>query len=173
MTWAWFARCPEPPARAVAAAAVSGSDGEAAGYLAAWAPDAAHPASAAKIDGRAIDPDGRPGWASVVIAPDGLFVPFDDVAVTAALRRVLSLPSPRVFSTLLLGDDRLVGALTAEHDPSGRLGQDPFALLFPAVVLRVEPGILGSMPSPAGPTTQRYGADNPWPWDRFSGDGDA
>lgn len=167
MTWAWLALCSERPAGAIAVAGASGSDGSAAGYLAAWAPDAPHPASAARVDGRAIDPHGHPGWASLVVAPPGLFLPFDDRAVTAALRRVLSMVAPRVFSTLLVGDDRLVGALTAENDPGGRLGQDPFALLFP-VVLGVEPGILGSMPAPAGPTTQRYGANNPWPWDRFS-----
>ncbi len=168
MTWAWFAPCADRPAGAYAVAAVSGPDGAAAGYLAAWAPDEDHPAAAAKIDARAVDPDGEAGWASLVFAPDGLYVPFDDVAVTAALRQVLLMPPAAVFSTLLVGDDRLVGALTAAHEPGGRLLLDPFANIFPAVVVRVEAGFLGSMPAPAGPTTQRYGADNPWPWDRFS-----
>jgi hypothetical protein len=47
------------------------------------------------------------------------------------------------------------------------LGYDPFGVLFPASVLQVEAGILGRMPFPAGPVTQRYGPENPWPSDRF------
>jgi len=167
MTWAWFTLCPGPPVGAYASAAAFGPDGAAAGYLAAWRPDAAHPDEAGKIDGRAVDPAGAPGFASLVLAPAGLFLPFDDVAVSAALRQVLRMPPAPVFSTLLVGDDRLVGALTAAPEAGGRLNHDPFANLFPALALRVEAGILGSMPAPAGPTTQRYGADNPWPWDRF------
>jgi hypothetical protein len=44
---------------------------------------------------------------------------------------------------------------------------------LPAVrILRVDAGLLGTMPAPVGPDTQRYGAGNPWPWDRFgSGSG--
>ncbi len=168
MTWAWFTLCPDPPVGAFASAAAFDLSGAAAGYLAAWRPDAAHPEGAGKIDSRAVDPAGGPGFASLVLAPDGLFLPFDDVAVTAALRQVLRLPPAPVFSTLLVGDDRLVGSLTAAPEAAGRLDQDPFANLFPARALRVEAGVLGTMPAPAGPTTQRYGADNPWPWDCFS-----
>lgn len=168
MSWAWFALCAEPPPGAMATAAVFTTDGDANGFLAAWAPDTDPAPGAAKIDGRAVDPGGEPGWASLVLAPDGLFLPFDDVAVSAALRRILAMPPAAVFSTLLVGDDRLVGSLTAEPEATGRLLYDPFANLFPALVLRVEGGILGAMPAPVGPVTQRYGADNPWPWDRFS-----
>lgn len=172
MSWAWFTLCPDPPAGTMATAAVFTSNGDAAGFLAAWSPDADHPPTAAKIDGRAIDPLGKPGWASLVLAPEGLFLPFDDLAVSASLRRILVMPPAAVFSTLLVGDDRLVGALTAEHELTGRLNHDPFVNLFPALMLRVGGGILGTMPAPAGPTIQRYGADNPWPWDRFSSETD-
>ena len=48
-----------------------------------------------------------------------------------------------------------------------RLADDPFARQFPARILRVDAGLLGTMPAPVGPGTQRYGAGNPWPWDRF------
>ena len=43
----------------------------------------------------------------------------------------------------------------ADGPPGGRLDQDPFANIFPALALRVEAGILGSMPAPAGPTVAR------------------
>ena len=71
------------------------------------------------------------------------------------------------FSTLLEGDDRCRGALTGVRGELGRLGYDPFANLFPVVVLRVGPGLLGHVPTPVGPSIQRYGGANPWPWDRF------
>jgi hypothetical protein len=53
------------------------------------------------------------------------------------------------------------------RDDPVRLGDDPFARLFPARILRVDAGLLGTMPPLVGPGTQRYGAGNPWPWDRF------
>ena len=30
-----------------------------------------------------------------------------------------------------------------------------------------EAGVFGTVPPPAGPTIERYGSGNPWPWDRF------
>jgi len=48
-----------------------------------------------------------------------------------------------------------------------RLGEDPFARIFPATLLAVEAGILGSVAPPTGPTIERYGSGNPWPWDQF------
>ena len=48
-----------------------------------------------------------------------------------------------------------------------RLPEDPFARIFPSRLLAVEAGILGAVPAPTGPTIERYGSGNPWPWDRF------
>jgi hypothetical protein len=45
--------------------------------------------------------------------------------------------------------------------------EDPFARIFPARILRVEAGLFGRVPAPAGPTIERYGSSQPWPWDRF------
>jgi len=138
------------------------------GFLGAWPAESDRPTrTAAKIDARAIDGTGQGGWVSLVTAPPGLFLPFDDPAVAHATRMVLAMAPADVFSTLVEGDDRCLGALTGMHGDSGRLGYDPFANLFPAVVLRVGPGILGHMPMPVGPSTQRYGGANPWPGDRF------
>jgi len=168
VTWAWFDLCPEPLGAPMASARAWTPDGRQAGVVCAWAQGSKPPSlTAAKIDARAIDPAGAEGWVSLVLAPAGLFVPFDDPAVAHATRMVLAMPPAEVFSTLLEGDDRCRGAVTGVRGDRGRLVYDPFANLFPAVVLRVEGGILGRMPAPVGPVTQRYGAGNPWPWDRF------
>ncbi len=168
MSWVWLDLSPDPVAGAMASAPAFDPDGRAVGVLGAWRPDDGRPsATAAKIDRRAVDPYGGTGWVSLVRAPGRLFLPFDDPAVVSATRMVLAMSPADVFSTLVEGDDRCVGALTGVHDATGRLQYDPFANLFPAVVLRVGEGILGRMPAPTGPGTQRYGADNPWPWDRF------
>ncbi len=57
---------------------------------------------------------------------------------------VLSMPPADVFSTLVHGDDRCVGALTGSYVSPGELAHDPFAYLFPTVVLRVERGYWGA-----------------------------
>lgn len=158
----------ERPDDAVASATVWGLDGREVGVLAAWSPGGSPPAGAAKIDGRAIDPGGGEAEASLVLAPPGVALPFDDVAVSDALRATLRLPPPDVVSTLLQGDASFVGALTAVRDPGARrLGYDPFGAIFHARRLRVGAGLLGRMAAPVGPSIQRYVADNPWPWDRF------
>jgi hypothetical protein len=33
----------------------------------------------------------------------------------------------------------------------------------------VDPGLLGSVLPPCGPTIERYGGAQPWPWDRYEG----
>ena len=168
MSWVWFDLCPGPVTDALASAAAYDEQGREIGTLAAWRHDVPRPSpSAAKVDQRAVDPSGAAGWVSWARGADGLFLPFDDPAVAQATRMVMSMPPAGVFSTLVEGDDRCVGALTATYGDRRELTYDPFANLFPTIVLRVEAGVLGRMPAPTGPVTQRYGADNPWPWDRF------
>ena len=63
---------------------------------------------------------------------------------------------------------RIEGALTVARGPdAARLGDDPFARVFPGRVLRVEAGLLGRTRWPAGPVIERYGSARPWPSDRF------
>ena len=50
---------------------------------------------------------------------------------------------------------------------AARLGDDPFARVFPPRVLHVGAGVLGRVPWPAGPVIERYGSAQPWPADRF------
>jgi hypothetical protein len=169
MTWCWFAVRQERPAEALASAAITDGDGSDAGFLAAWVQADQEPDGATRIDARAIDVDGPPGEVSLAMAPTGVSLLFDDVAVSQAIRAVLAMPPADACSTLTLGDDRFVGAVTVVHgEDASRLRFDPFATLFPARVLRVGGGLFGWMPAPAGPVTQRYGAGNPWPWDRFT-----
>lgn len=142
--------------------------GHEVGFLASWPPDVEEPARACKIDERAIDSDGEPAGISLSLAPRDMSVPFDDLAVGQAIRRTLLLPATDVISTLMTGDARYVGAVTAARgDGVGRLAFDPFSRIFPSRQLDVGAGFFGTMPAPTGPVGQRYGSANPWPWDRF------
>ncbi|MGH8932150.1 MAG: hypothetical protein ACRDZO_16400 [Egibacteraceae bacterium] len=167
MIWCWFALCPQTPDGAVAAAPIHGMDGTALGVLAAWDPACDRPEGAAKIDARAIDPDGSEATASLVLAPNLVGVPFDDLAVSQAIRAVLALPPADVLSTLLVGDSWFVGAVTAVYGAKDRLEYDPFGLIFPARLVRVGAGLLGHMPPAAGPSMQRHGSSTPWPAGAF------
>jgi hypothetical protein len=63
------------------------------------------------------------------------------------------------------------GAITVAHGAgAARLGDDPFARIFHARILRIGAGVLGTAAAPAGPVIERYGSANPWPWDRFDTD---
>ncbi len=168
MSWCWLALVHGAVEGAVASATVTDRDGTPAGTLAAWHRDAQAPDGAAKVDARAIDPDGAAAVASLVLPPAGVSLPFDDPAVSQALRNVVQARPVDVVTTMTLSDDRFVGALTAVRgDDRSRLADDPFAALFPARIVTVGPGLLGRTPPPTGPSVQRYGAGNPWPWDRF------
>ncbi len=162
----WLAVVRSPPDGALAAAAVDGGSA----YLVAWRSEKAPVPGAAKVDSRAIDPEGPPGRASLVLAPDRAWLPFDDVAVSHAMRTAMSVRPVDVLSTLVVGNDRFAGALTAVYgdDDDAALDDDPFATLFPTRRVRLGGGLLGRTPTPVGPGIQRYGAANPWPWDRFA-----
>ena len=162
MSWCWLALVdalpPGPPP--IAAAPVAGG-----GLRAAWAPDARPRVVAAKVDARVVDPDGAAAAVSLVLAPSGVRLPFDDAAVQGARRAVLAGPPRRVVSTLVRGDSLFAGAITA-MDGEGPF-DDPFERVFPARGLRVGRGLLGRVAAPCGPVIERYGGGNPWPWDRF------
>ncbi len=165
----WLALVAEPPDGPDAAAPAWDLDGTPAGWLAAWRRRSKPVREALRVDPRAIDPDGAAGWASLVLPPRRLAIAFDDLAVQHARRVALADPRPPpVRSTLLRDDSHFAGAITALHgDDPGRLGGDPFARVHPARRLRLGPGLLGTMPAPAGPVIERYGSANPWPWDVY------
>jgi hypothetical protein len=71
-------------------------------------------------------------------------------------------------STLLSDASHFEGALTVARGAGvARLAEDPFARIFPARLLHVDAGLLGAVPLPCGPTIERYGSAQPWPWDRY------
>ena len=164
----WLALLPAWPATADAAAQASDPAGVPVGFLAAWRDERAAPAGAAKVDPRLVDPAGAAATVSLVLVPAGVRIPFDDPAVAAARRRVLAGPPARALSTLVIGDSRFAGAITAAPEgEEGRLADDPFGRVWPARILHLGPGLVGRMPAPAGPVIERYGGARPWPWDRF------
>jgi hypothetical protein len=124
---------------------------------------------ALRVDERLIDPRGGPAWISLVLSPGGVRLPFDDLAVQHARRLVLGRPPLAAVSTLLRDDSHFEGAISVVRSAEDLrwLRDDPFARIYPAELLAVGAGILGSVGAPTGPTIERYGSGNPWPWDRF------
>jgi hypothetical protein len=166
----WLALVDGPAEGAQASAGASTLDGEAAGTLAAWRQKAKPVRNAVRVDERLIDPRGAPARISLVLAPGGARLPFDDLAVQQARRLVLSRPPLAAVSTLLRDDSHFEGAISVARSAHEMrwLRDDPFAWIYPAVLLAVGAGILGSLAAPTGPTIERYGSGNPWPWDKFT-----
>jgi hypothetical protein len=168
MSWCWFDLLDAPSDTATAQAAAFDAGGSAAGWLAVWRTRARPTREARRIDDRIVDPGGAPAWISLVRPPQDVRLPFDDLAVQQARRNVLGDPWADAVSTLLSDASHFEGAITVARGPGvARLPDDPFARVFAARVLRVEGGLFGRVPPPCGPTIERYGSANPWPWDRF------
>ncbi len=102
--------------------------------------------------------------------PRGRWLLFDDVTVQHARRRVLAEAPADAVSTLLADDRHFTGALTVRRGPDAErlLRDDPFARVAAAELLQVGSGVLGAVLAPTGPTIERHGSAQPWPWDRFS-----
>ena len=170
MSWCWLALLGAPAPDATAQAAAHEPDGSPAGWLAASRQRARPVPTARRIDDRLVDPGGAAAWVSLVRPPEGVRLAFDDLAVQQARRRVLAEPPQDAVSTLLRDASHFEGAITVARGAGVvRLADDPFARIFPARILRVDAGVLGAVAAPAGPTVERYGSANPWPWDRFDG----
>lgn len=144
----------------------------AAGSISVWSQRARPVPDARRLDARLIDPAGDAALVSLVLPPPGVSLLFDDPAVQEARRRVLADPPFDAVSTLLRDSSHFEGAVTVargERDERRLAWDDPFARIFPARLVRVEAGVLGRVLPPAGPTIERYGSAQPWPWDRFLG----
>jgi hypothetical protein len=161
----WIALVDDAPAEATAAAPLTDAEGAPAGWLAAWMQRAKPVRQALRADPRIVDPAGAPAWISLVLVPPGFAVPFDDLAVQQARRDVLARRPARAVSTLLRDSSHFEGAITAADAP---VHDDPFARLFPGRSLRAGAGLIATAAGPVGPTIERYGSTNPWPWDRFA-----
>ena len=104
-------------------------------------------------------------WVSLVEVAADRAPLFDDPAVSGALRAVLSGRRLDSVTTLVRDSSPFAGSLSvsrADRTELGVLRDDPFARIRPARLLRVESGLLGTVPPPPGPVTQRY-AGQPWP----------
>ena len=168
----WLDLLDAPSDSATAQAAVVDPDERPAGWLAVWRRRARPTRTARRIDERIVDPEGEPAWISLVRPPTGVRLPFDDLAVQEARRRVLAEPPADAVSTLLSDASHFEGAITvARGAAAARLRDDPFARVFPARILRVDAHLFGRVPPPCGPTIERYGSARPWPWDRFAESG--
>ena len=168
MSWCWLDLVDQRPTEATAAATVFDLDGTPAGWLAAWRRRARPTRGARRIDDRIINPEGEQAWISLVRLPAGVRLPFDDLAVQHARRRVLAEPPPDALSTLLSDASHFEGAITIRRGNALQpLRDDPFARVFPARILRVDRGLFGRVPPSCGPTIERYGSAQPWPWDRY------
>jgi hypothetical protein len=170
MSRCWLALVEGPAHGADAAAPARTLDGLQAGTLAAWHRAAKPVREALRVDGRLVDPQGPAALISLVLAPAGVRLAFDDLAVQQARRLVLLHRFPAAVSTLLRDDSHFEGAITVARSAADRhrLRDDPFARIFPARLLAVDAGILGVVAPPTGPTIERYGSGNPWPWDKFT-----
>ena len=168
MSWCWLDLLAAPADDAGAQARVFEPDGTPAGWLGVWLQRAKPSRSARRIDARLVDRHGAAAWVSLVRPPHETRLAFDDLAVQQARRAVLAAPPQDALSTLLSDASHFEGALTVARGAGvARLRDDPFARIFPARVLRVDPGLLGAVPAPCGPTIERYGSAQPWPWDVY------
>lgn len=168
MSWVWLALVDEWPSRATAAAWARSPTGEVAGALGVWARRAKPVRHARRMDMRMLDSAGPAATVSLVLAPDGVRLAFDDTAVQQARRDVFARAPFDAVSTLLSDASRFEGSVTVARGADVlRVADDPFARIFPARVLDVDPGLFGRVAPPAGPTIERYGSVQPWPWDRF------
>ncbi len=157
------------PADADAVAPVRDEDGAPAGALAVWMRQGRPVRHALRADARIVDQKGDGAVISLVLAPPGVQILFDDPAVAQARRDVLAGPPCDLVTTLLHDTSHFAGAFTAWRDPPDWvMRSDPFARIFAARRLHVAAGLLGRVPPPAGPTIERYGSARPWPWDRFA-----
>jgi hypothetical protein len=172
MNRCWLAIVDSRPRKAFAYAEVRDESGAPAGWLACWRERAKPIRSALRADDRIVDRAGEPAWISLALAPAGVRLPFDDVSVQEARRHVLAWGCFDAVSTLLRDDSHFEGAIMVARGPAARavLTQDPFARIFPARLLRCQGGLFGRVAAPTGPTIERYGSRNPWPWDRFDND---
>ena len=169
MSWCWLDLLDARPDDATAAAAVADADGRPSGWLAAWRRRARPTRAARRVDDRIVDAAGDAAWISLVRPPAGVRLPFDDLAVQQARRELLALEPFDAVTTLLTDDSHFEGSLlVARGERAARLGDDPFARVFPRRVLHVGAGVLGRVPWPAGPVIERYGSAQPWPADRFA-----
>jgi hypothetical protein len=125
-----------------------------------------------RIDARCLEAEPVPdAYASVcALADKDAALRFDEPEVQRARQEALAWWIPLLgdefvcISTFALDESRCAGAVTVARQPT-HLDEDPFTLLFPATITRVD--FLCPVAPPAGPVIERY-AGAPWPAGSFA-----
>jgi hypothetical protein len=133
------------------------------GWFAVWDDETSAPETAWRIDPHVLDREGPELDVALAAAEPGVSLPFDDPAVTGAIRSAPSSEPAAMCTTLMDRSGRYGGVLI-----SPPFLATPFATIFPQRTLHVAPGLFGPTPWPTGPGTQRYVGDVPWPYDSFA-----
>jgi hypothetical protein len=131
-----------PVEGAHASAGASTLDAKNAGTLAAWRQKAKPVRNALRVDELLIDPTGAAAWISLVLAPGGVRLAFDDLAVQQARRLVLSRQPLAAVSTLLRDDSHFEGAISVARSPTKMRWprNEPFARSIRPSCWRSKPG---------------------------------
>ena len=124
---------------------------------------------ALRADPRIVDPDRPAGWFARAAAARG---PSSRSTTSRSSRRGATCcaePRGDAVSTLLRDASHFEGAITLAR---GRGGGRACATTRSRACSRraccvSDAGMLGRVPRRSGPTIERYGSANPWPWDRF------
>lgn len=163
MSACWIAGVDERPDDAWAASTLTDVDGHAVGWLAAWKADSRPDPGAVQADPRALDPNGRPAEAWLLIL--GHRVLFDDIAVQHGRHVLLAYGGFDAVTTFTRDSATFGGALLAWRGPWAP--DDPFTTVAPARRVSIGPGLIADGP-PLLPSAivERY-AGQPWPADRF------
>ncbi len=122
---------------------------------------------------------GGSQYASLIANADESALIYDDPTVTGAARATLASFLPLLagrfvaISTLMNDWSHCSGALTVftaanELEATALAAADPWRAVGPARLFHVERQVFRSIPPPVGPSTQRYGASNPWPGGTFA-----
>jgi len=160
---AWVAATDARPPDAWAAAELRDAAGRPAGHLAAWRADRRPVPGAVRADPRALDRDGEPAEAWLLLLAHRVL--FDDPAVQHGRRLLLAHGGFDAVTTFSRDASTFGGALCAWRGPHAP--GDPFAVVAPARRVTVGPGLVGAGPAllPSA-VVERY-AGQPWPADRF------
>jgi hypothetical protein len=125
-----------------------------------------------RIDARCLQGEPVPdAFASIcALADKDAALRYDEPEVQSARQDALAWWIPLLgddfvcISTFAIDESRCAGAVTVARS-STHLDEDPFALLFPPTITRVD--FLCPVPPPPGPVIERY-AGAPWPAGSFA-----
>jgi hypothetical protein len=168
MSWCWLAHLEAPADDASAQAAAYEVDGSPAGWLAAWRGRAKPLRSARRWTLESSTPREPPHGCRSCDRPRASGCPSTiPRSSTPAARcspagRRTACPRCSATRRISRARSRWRAAPGWPSWPTTRSRGSS-----PARILRVEAGLLSVVTAPVGPTIERYGSAQPWPWDRY------